>query len=538
MGLLGSRRGRHEAGQGRAPRHARYRADDDRATEYPAPAPDPWAAAAPDAWEEWPQADGAAWADEQPPRRRRRTGMWFLVSVVCLVLLCGMAYKVFQAYQPNHAFELKLQWMARDTFFDGVFVDGVHLGGMTREQARQALATQGASQTPLNLSLVVDGQTLRITNEQVPFARNTDAVLETAYAIGRQGFPWMIGSGRTPFETRFQHTQQTLRQQAQLSTRVTYDQAQLRALADSIAAQLSREPVNAIIAEFNFVTREFTVTQDVPGKRLDADILFGRLRGALDAGEYGAVIRMESAQVLPTVTSVELKNGFARLASFSTKTTSDERRNTNIRLAAQALSGATVMPGETFSFNERVGERTQQKGYQMAPAIAGGTTSDEIGGGVCQVSSTLFNAAAMSDMTIVKRSPHAWPSSYIDKGLDATVNWPGLDFSFRNNRSTPVFIIARYEKRKLTVEVYGMMTGPGESVALDTTLVSTTRPPGEPVYQQNEKLPPGTQRVAKQARTGYVVDTYRVYLRNGQEYRREKLFTSNYRMIPQTIEYN
>ena len=138
------------------------------------------------------------------------------------------------------------------------------------------------------------------------------------------------------------------------------------------------------------------------------------------------------------------------------------------------------MPGETFSFNDRVGERTAQKGYQMAPAIAGGTTFDEIGGGVCQVSSTLFNAAAMSDMTIVNRSPHAWPSSYIDKGLDATVNWPNLDFSFRNNRETPVFIIAGYAKRKVTVEIYGMISGPGETVALDTTLISTTKPPGEP----------------------------------------------------------
>ena len=537
MAFRRSRRDRKRRQDDLTLQHTYSREGDDAPLPYLDDAP--WDSAAPNAWEEWSAT--AVWQEEPeaPVRATRRNGLWFLVVVICLGLLGGMCYVVFDAYQPNDTFELKLDWMKRDTFFDGVFVDGVHVGGMTMAQAEQALQMDGAAQHQgLDITLTVDKDTLKITNAQLPFERNTQAVLETAYAIGRQGFPWMLGSGHTPFETRFQHTQQTLRKQAHLSTQVTYDEAQLRALANSIAAERTRQPINAIIAEFDFQTRNFTVTQDVPGAVLNADLLFARLKAALDAGEYTARLAIETVPVLPTVTSVELKNGFARLASFTTNTTSDEKRNTNIRLAAQAISGTTLMPNETFSFNERVGERTAQKGYQMAPAIAGGTTFDEIGGGVCQVSSTLFNAVALSDMTIVSRSPHAWPSSYIDKGLDATVNWPNLDFVFRNNRETPVFLIAGYNKRKVTVEVYGMMKGPGESVALDTTLISTTKPPDEPTYQQNTSLPPGTQRVAKQARTGYVVDTYRVYLRNGREYRREKLFTSNYRMIPKTIEYN
>lgn len=537
--MLGRRSKRRQTQDTALPRRARFREDSEAPQPYMDPvAADPWTSAAPDAWEEWHAAPAAVW-NESVPVRRSHYGLWFVVILVCLGLLGAMAYAVFDAYQPNAVFELKLDWMSRDTFFDGVFVDGVHLGGMTMAQAEEAAAVGGANPDQvLDVSVKVDSDTIKITNAQIPFERNTKAVLERAYAIGRQGFPWMIGDQRTPFETRFQHTQQTLRQQAQFTTQVTYDVAQVRGLADSIAAERTKSPVNAIIASFDFSTRNFTVTKDVPGTVLNADMLFTRLKAALDAGEYRATIQMETTPVLPTVTSVELKNGFARLAAFTTSTTSDEKRNTNIRLAAQAISGSTVMPGETFSFNERVGERNAQKGYQMAPAIAGGTTFDEIGGGVCQVSSTLFNAAAMSDMTIVDRSPHAWPSSYIDKGLDATVNWPNLDFAFRNDRETPVFIIAGYDKRKLTVEIYGMISGPGETVALDTKLISTTNPPGEPAYQQNPTLSPGTQRLLKQARTGYVVDTFRVYRRNGQEYRRQKLFTSNYKMIPQTYEYN
>lgn len=163
---------------------------------------------------------------------------------------------------------------------------------------------------------------------------------------------------------------------------------------------------------------------------------------------------------------------------------------------------------------------------------------DEIGGGVCQVSSTLFNAAAMADMTILERSPHTWPSNYVDKGRDATVNWPNLDLTFVNGRETPVYIRARYADRRCTVEVYGIQLAAGETIELETELASETPPPDTPIYRQNTSLPRGTQQEVKKARTGYVVNTYRVYKRNGVTLRREVLCVSTYRMIQQEIEYN
>ncbi|NLZ87992.1 MAG: hypothetical protein GX916_00675 [Clostridiales bacterium] len=482
---------------------------------------------------------GDGWAQNIPLRKPCYNRVWALLIVLSLLLMTGMAYVVYAFYQPAEYFNKQKQWMDRDTFFDSIYVDNVHIGGLTYDQAEKLLAMNAAAAgQELSLSVCVDGTTWRVTNDQIPFERNIKAVLNAAYAIGRQGFDWMIGSGSTPFETRFKHTQQTIRDKAYLITQTTYNTDDVHAMADSIAASVTRQPVNAIIESFDFDTKEFTVTQDVQGATLDARALFEKIKDALDARNYAGMIDMQTTPIMPAVTSIELKNGFALLASFTTNTTNDEKRNTNISLSARALSGTVVMPDETFSFNDRVGERTAQKGYQMAPAISGGVTFDEIGGGVCQVSSTLFNAVAMAGMELVSRSPHAWPSSYIDKGLDATVNWPNLDFKFRNNKSTPVFIVAFYNKRKVTVEVYGMMSGPGESISLETSLISTTPPPNEPVYQQNPALPPGTRKPLKKARTGYVVDTYRVYKRNGQEYRREKLTTSNYRMIPETIEYN
>ena len=472
-------------------------------------------------------------------RPRSRRGRWAAVALISLIIILGTGFYVYSLSRAEDAFNRKLAALRPHVFYEGIYVDGNAIGGMSFAQAESALNQHAAqSQQQLSMTLKVDDTSYQITQQQLPFKRNTHQVLEEAWSIGRQGFPWMMGEGSTPFEVRYSHIAQTKRDKAYFTTRVTYDPQQLRALCEGIVSQVNRAPVNAVIASFDFSTKAFTVTRDVPGREIAPNDLLEPLTQALDRGDYQATIAIESKPVLPKVTSSDLQNSFAMLASFSTKTTSDNDRNNNIALAAAALNGKTLMPGETLSFNEATGQRTLEKGYRGAPAIAGGVLIDDVGGGVCQVSSTLFNAAALAGMTIVDRSPHAWPSSYVDKGLDATVNWPNLDFKFRNDKDTPVFLIAYYDKRQVTVELFGMRTGPGESVMLETEVTGSTVPPYEPLMQPNPSLAPGTQQELKKARTGYTVDTYRVYLRDGVAYRREKLFTSRYPMVQQVIEYN
>jgi vancomycin resistance protein YoaR len=477
----------------------------------------------------------------QPPEsaRRNRSGWWSVLAFASLLAIGISIYSAYQAYQANPGFQTKLRAMARKAFFNGIEIDGQSVGGMTMEQVlAQSLQREANINPLLNLRLQVDELVYRITGSEIPFQRNTAQVIEEAWSIGRQGFAWGLNSGITPFEIRWKHAQQTAREKAYFSTQFSYDFADVQALAQSIAAQINNEPINAVIQEFNFTSKEFKVTRDVPGRFLQASDIATVVKQALDNGRYDAQLAMQSASVLPKVSSVALQNSFTKLSSFSTKTDSNEDRNNNIALAAQYISNKTVMPGEVFSFNAATGQRTIQKGFRGAPAIQGGVLIDDVGGGVCQVSSTLFNAAAIAGMHIVERDPHAWPVSYLDSGLDATVNWPNLDFKFRNDNETPVFIIAYYKNRAIHVEFYGMLSAPGESVRLEATLISATDPPNEPIMQPNPILPFGTSKELKKARTGYVVETYRVFLRNGQEYRREKLFTSNYKMVQQVIEYN
>ncbi|NLX82776.1 MAG: hypothetical protein GXZ04_03040 [Clostridiales bacterium] len=476
---------------------------------------------------------------QQPIKTKRFPFISLGVIIVSLAVIGVCIFNVQKAQSHQAAFIKKANEMRRQAFFDNIMIDELAVAGMTPAQLRQSSAHEQAAMNPnINIQLTIDNTLFQFNSSHIPFERNLEEAMEQAWTIGRQNSPAIINSQWTPFEARWRQVQHTKNIGAYFSTQVSFSGKLIDQLADSLMEQINTHPVNAVVSSFDFETKQFTVTQDVTGRKIEAQAISNALKNALQNKDYQAAIKLQSTPVLPQVTSSDLRNRFSKLATFSTKTGSNNDRNTNIALAAQAISNRTLMPGETFSFNETTGKRTSEKGYRGAPAIYGGVLIDDVGGGVCQVSSTLFNAAAGAGMSIVDRSPHAWPVSYLEKGLDAAVNWPNLDFKFRNDNATPVFIIAHYAKNTLTIEIYGLMSGPGESITLETQLISTQKPPSEPVYQQNPELAPGTQKELKQARTGYVVDTYRVYLRNGQEYKREKLFTSKYRMIQKVIEYN
>ncbi|MBE5777200.1 MAG: hypothetical protein E7326_06795 [Clostridiales bacterium] len=473
-----------------------------------------------------------------PPRGRRRFP-WAVVALLSGAVLLLLIYGVTVLYRPYPAFRQMVAQMENATFARGVYVDGVHIGGMTYPEAEHALNTYlSQSGRQLSIDVQVDQYAWCITENDIPFARNLSAVLDQAYMIGRQDSPQTLTDGATPLEYRYLHRMRAAENGAYFYTEVTYDKAHVLAFVDNVAAYVNRAPVNSMVATFDFSTRAFTFTEDRMGAQLDSAELYDRIIALLDSGRYTDSISMQSQQLTPDVTRVELMNSFALITTFSTQTTQDANRNTNIDLACRAVSGTVLMPGDTFSFNGTTGQRTAEKGYLPAAAIAGGTTVDEIAGGVCQVSGTLFNAAAMANMTIVERTPHTWPSNYVEKGEDATVNWPNLDFKFRNDSDGPIFILAHYQNRTCTVELYGMTLGAGVSIRLETDITSTTQPPSEPQYTQNPELPAGTTQVLKKARTGYTVDTYRVFLLNGQEYKRELLCNSTYRMIQEVIEYN
>lgn len=390
----------------------------------------------------------------------------------------------------------------------------------------------------VNLHVVADAYTYDITGYDVPLYRNVSEMAAVAYAAGRGNTTALRGSGRTPLSERVATIRAMQQSPVTLQTQITYDRDAVRKIAENIAADVTCTPVNATVESFDPTTKQFTFNSDISGAYLDANSVYQTLTGVLDMGNYTASLRLQSDTVLADVTKSQIVGKFGRISTYTTKTTSNSNRNTNIDLSCQAINGYKVAPGDTFSFNQATGQRTAAKGYKEATAISGGQSVPEVGGGVCQTSSTLFNAVARANLEIVYRSPHAWPSSYVQKGMDATVNWPNLDFKFKNDTEWPIYIVANYSKQKCTVEIYGMLLPDGVSIDLESTVTRTIDPPSDTKYVQNTKLAAGTQETTIKKRTGYVVETYQIWYQNGKEVDRKLLCTSTYKAYQETVEYN
>lgn len=430
-------------------------------------------------------------------------------------------------------------YLRQEMIYQGVFIDGVHVGGMTLTQAQAVLQNEADSTAnAFSLTISIGNKSWTLDNRTVAATRNLDTVLRQAYAIGKQNTTAIIGTNLTPFRERVNTMLTLLEKHVYLNSTATYDHEAVRAKINEIATYVTRDPVDSVIESFNPNTRTFTFTDEQPGVTIDAEALYQQVTAKLNQGVVGEILTIAPTITTPAISKTDMMNNFKLVSAFTTDTTSDRNRNNNIGLACAAINGKVLLPGESFSFNTATGQRTTSKGYKSAGAIAAGQSIEEVGGGICQVSSTLFNAVARADLEITSRSPHAWPSSYVKIGEDATVNWPNLDFAFRNNKNTPVFVIAYYKDRKCSAEIWGMALGTGVTIDLSSRILKTTEPPTEIKYVQNPALAAGESIETIKARTGYVVDTYKVWYKDGQEAKRELLHTSTYKTYQRTVEYN
>ncbi|MDO4565261.1 MAG: VanW family protein [Clostridia bacterium] len=292
---------------------------------------------------------------------------------------------------------------------------------------------------------------------------------------------------------------------------LAYDAEILSDFCLAVSALYSREPVDASIEHSDDFENPFVLSMAEAGLSIDSEELQRHI-----AGNAGAGVSFEAETISPDIDTEALQEQNSLLSSYTTSfdssTLSRENRVFNIKKAAELIDGTIVEPGEVFSANETIGDRNRKNGWKEAGAISGGTYVQEYGGGVCQVSSTLFNAVMMADLEIVERHHHSWPMSYVPIGRDATISTGIKDFRFKNTSPAPITIRAKVDEDAKTVIVciYGQKSDAYSYIEIESEKTGNIDSLPDEIHL-DESLPSGSRIVEREGRRGRKSTTYKLY---------------------------
>lgn len=299
---------------------------------------------------------------------------------------------------------------------------------------------------------------------------------------------------------------------------------------EKIANEIQCEPQDAYLSE-----NPLEVHADKDGIKL-----------ALSMEEINKILEksQEEYEIPLTVTKANVKvsdlgeKAFPNLLGTCTTNydASNINRNNNLQLAAKKLDGTIVNPGEIFSYNQTIGKRTISAGFKEAKAYANGKVVLDVGGGICQLSSTLYNSVLFSNLDVIERRSHYFKTSYLPAGRDATVSWGSVDFKFKNNRKYPIKINAVSQDGIVKVDIYGIKQEDDVDVKIET--IETSIIPTETEYEQDNSLEKGKQIIVQNGEDGCTSETYKILYKNGAIVSKMLISKDTYNDLPTIIKEN
>lgn len=417
-------------------------------------------------------------------------------------------------------------------FYNNIFVNGIPLAGMTLDQAADVVTRQVQSQIAgWKITLRAtdgSGRTWDITGADMKMKYNVADQLDQLWAIGHTGSA----------SQRYEQVRQLEDEPAMRYTTLTYDLSRVNQILSQIKTEVDRPPVSATKIYDETKWPPYSYTDDTPGQELDISGLNERICTMVDTLQSGTVDLAPTVVQAP-VTRKQLEESIVLLAEYETAigATSDPGRFINIEVGTRKFDKLVIKSGESVSFNKVAGKRTYSNGYADAPEVAYGDYTMGVGGGICQVSSTLYNAVVNAGLSVTKRTQHSLPSNYVPYGLDATVADDRLDFVFKNSTNAEIFISTDYYKKKgywhCKFIIHGRPDPNGYSYKLDS-VVREELPIPEPTYIPDKNAQyvvyDDETYQASEGDEGYVVDVYLVTLdKTGKEISREFKYTDTYK---------
>lgn len=484
-----------------------------------------------------------------------------IILIVLLVLSTGLA--LVNANSEN--------------IMAGITIDGVNVQGLSKEEAKVLIMKKVDEQVNNEVKIYVDSEEQTILLSQIEIIYDVENAVNEAYKVGRRKNIFVnnfeILKSKifgTDIDLKIEYNEELLNnivkdikdKVPEPVTETTYciedeeliitrgekgntinedelknkiiQKTNLNCAEDIKIATYLAEPkdinidqiyeeVHAEVQDAYYTTNPFKVYSEVTGIDFNLEEAKEILKEEKD--EY--VIPLIITKPTKTTKDIGTEAFPDKLSTCATRyDATNLTRTTNLQVAVNKINGVVVMPGETFSYNKTLGKRTAKAGYKDAAGYAGGKVVQMIGGGICQISSTLYDAVVYANLEIVERHNHAFLTSYLGAGKDATVVYGNLDFRFKNTRNYPVKIESYMQSGIVTVNIYGIKEENEYEIEISTTILSYI--PYEVIYENDSSLASGTEKVTQGGQKGCKSITYKILKQNGNEISRSVLSTDTY----------
>lgn len=399
-----------------------------------------------------------------------------------------------------------------NTIYKGVKIDGYDVSNKTAEQALEYI--KGKKEEDLSrlwMNLIYGETIYRIKLEQLGFSYKYEEAVSNAYELGREG----------NFIKRLKDISK-IKAGIDIALDSFYNTEKIQDVVNNISQEINKNPKDAIL---HFDNGKFLVEDEVIGKRVVEDKLYS----SIEKNIYTlSDISIPVEDIKPRLTKSLLSRINGVIGEFSTSFKgSSKGRIDNIKLSAKAISNKLILPGEEFSYNNTTGPRSAQSGYQEANVIIGGELTPGLGGGVCQTSTTMYNALLLSDLSILERHPHSIPASYVPFGQDAAVSYGYLDLKFRNDFDFPIYTYTKTVGDRVYVYIYGDTKTKNYNIKINPVIVETIQPKTEEIVDNS--LMPGERIDIQKGRIGYKVVTYKSIIKDGKAISKKQITQDHYR---------
>ena len=501
---------------------------------------------------------------EKKKKSKKKTGI-ILTIIVIIAILVGLLSTIFAILQGK-----------KDTIAKGVLIKNIDMSNLTKEEATKKLIDNLVKELNVNINLKYEDLIEECSSEDITFRYDVPKAIELAYSVGRNdnifmanydvvkaylmgdnvqveynydkdkavskikslqskitnsvvepayeidGATLVVSKGKDGLAINLDQVKDEIvnniigrnyneikeSQEPYTITVNTYQKQADKIDMQKIGEAIYTEPVNAI-----YVKEPFSLTKEKNGVKLaiSAEEAQAQVDGQ-DKQEYSFPLTITKPEI--TINDIGLEAFPYKISTFSTNyDASNVSRTNNLKIASNKTNNVVIMPGEVFSFNQVVGKRTVEEGYKDAKVYENGRVVDGLAGGICQVSSTMYDAALLANLEIVERYNHQFTTSYLPGGKDATVVYGIKDFKFRNSRKYPIKIVTSMGGGTITYSIYGIQEENEYTVVI--TPVITSRIAGRTITEVDKSLAPGKSVTVQAGHSGQRVTTYKELWQNG-----------------------